>query len=89
MNSTGRHIELASPDQFLPSPPDNEWRRLSRLRGLGVTFPESVPLPKAPELALYTALGEECDDPYFRYNALRRELDSFVAALESRRPPRS
>ncbi len=44
-----------------------------------------MPLPDRPELALYAALGAECDDPYFRYNALRRELDSFLTALEARR----
>ena len=62
---------------------------VTRLRELGVDIPASVTLPGAPELALYAALGEECDDPYFRYNALRRELDSFVAALEARRSRRA
>ena len=58
---------------------------VTRLRELGVDVPVGASLPTAPELALYEALGGECDDPYFRYNALRRELDSFVAALEARR----
>lgn len=58
---------------------------VTRLRELGVDVPAGTAVPAAPELALYAALGEECDDPYFRYNALRRELDSFVAALERRR----
>jgi hypothetical protein len=40
-------------------------------------------LREEPERALYALLGAE-PDPYYRYNALRRELDSFLAALESR-----
>jgi hypothetical protein len=36
-----------------------------------------------PELALYALLGE-APDPYSRYNALLRELSSFVHALEHR-----
>ncbi len=61
---------------------------VTRLRQLGVEVPADAPLPEAPELALFAALSEEHDDPYFRYNALRRELDSFVAALEARRSRR-
>lgn len=56
----------------------------TRLRLLGLELPAD--LPKDPELALYARLqanGEE--DPYARYNALVRELDSFLEALESRR----
>lgn len=38
-----------------------------------------------PELALYALLGELGEaDPYSRYNALRREIASFVHALEHR-----
>lgn len=56
----------------------------SRFRRLGVDVPED--LPTDPELQLYAALqaGEE-SDPYTRYNALLRELFSFLEALESRR----
>lgn len=61
---------------------------VTRLRELGVEIPAGELLPAEPELALYAALGEECDDPYYRYNALRRRLDSFLAALEGRRRPR-
>ena len=35
-------------------------------------------------MALYQALAAESDDPYYCYNALRAELDSFLAALEAR-----
>lgn len=55
----------------------------SRLRALGVELPPITP-PREPELALYEALGDESDDPYARYNALRRELTSFLWALEAR-----
>lgn len=54
----------------------------TRLAALGVRLLDE--LPDDPELRLYRAL-EDSDDPYARYNALRRELDSFLAALESRR----
>jgi len=38
-----------------------------------------------PELRLYALLGESgASDPYSRYNALKRELASFVHALEHR-----
>jgi len=55
-----------------------------RLRGLGVPVPQGAEQIGEPELALYEALGGECDDPYYRYNAVRRELDSFISALEAR-----
>lgn len=62
----------------------------TRLRELGVELPEIAPETE-PELALYAALGAEADDPYFRYNALRDELSSFLSALEARveRPARA
>lgn len=56
----------------------------TRLRSLGLAVPDPSRLPPEPELALYRALEGESDDPYSRYNALRRELDSFLAALEAR-----
>ena len=41
-----------------------------------------------PELRLYALLGESgISDPYSRYNALKRELASFVHALEHRIEP--
>ena len=56
-----------------------------RLRENGIDLHEDALLPIEPELALYEALGAESDeDPYPRYNALRRELDSFMNALEAR-----
>jgi len=55
-----------------------------RLRSLGLPVPPAERLPSEPELALYRSLGEHSDDPYYRYNALRAELDSFIAALEGR-----
>ncbi len=55
----------------------------TRLARLGVELPARVPLPPDPELALYESLGRQgVADPYFRYNALRRELGSFLEALE-------
>ncbi len=56
---------------------------VTRLRELGLEISEDAILPDEPELALYALLGEE-HDPYYRYNALRRELDSFVSTLEAR-----
>src|SRR3954447_20510275 len=56
----------------------------TRLRSLGLPVPAAADLPGEPEIALYEALGAESDDPYYRYNALRAELDSFLAALEAR-----
>jgi hypothetical protein len=55
-----------------------------RLRALGLPAygkPGRIP---DPELALYALLGEGEGDPYSRYNALLRELASFVHALEHR-----
>lgn len=57
-----------------------------RLRELGLRMPENVALPSEPDLALYQSLrGHPSGDPYFRYNALRQELDSFISCLEARR----
>ncbi len=58
----------------------------TRLRRLGIEFPDEGMFPADRELALYALLcadGE--DDPYFRFNSMRRALDSFVEALEARR----
>jgi hypothetical protein len=40
---------------------------------------------RQPELELYELLGVEVDDPYYAYNALLRELDSFVSCYEAAR----
>ncbi len=56
-----------------------------RLRDLGLSLPEPLSLPEEPELLLYQTLGQEHDDPYYRYNSWRQELDSFIAALQARR----
>ncbi len=54
-----------------------------RLRALGLAVPEEV--PEDPDVALYESLrGHPSGDPYYRYNALRRELDSFISCLEMR-----
>lgn len=58
-----------------------------RLRQLGIELAPAE-LPRGRELALYAALlaqGEAGADAYARYNSLRRELDSFLEALEARR----
>ncbi len=58
----------------------------TRLRRLGIELPEEGTFPADRERALYALLcadGE--DDPYFRFNSMRRTLDSFVEALEARR----
>ncbi len=55
-----------------------------RLRDLGLFLPEHLGLPEEPELMLYKTLGQEHEDPYYRYNSLRQELDSFIAALQAR-----
>ena len=60
-----------------------------RLRHLGIelpALPSGAALPRQCELALYeklVALGES--DPYACYNALVRELTSFLEAAEGRR----
>jgi hypothetical protein len=56
----------------------------TRLRFLGLPVPAAPKLPKEPEIGLYAALGTESEDPYYRYNALRAELDSFLEGLEAR-----
>ncbi len=57
-----------------------------RLGELGLRLPENAALPGDPDLALYESLrGHPGGDPYYRYNALRRELDSFISCLEARR----
>lgn len=61
----------------------------TRLRELGIVIDNEVELPQEPEIALYRLLGKKHDDPYYRYNALRRELDSFIAALQSRESRKS
>lgn len=59
----------------------------SRLRHLGIPIPESARDIEDPEHALYSALNERFsgpgEDTYYRYNAWRRELDSFIAGLTS------
>lgn len=58
----------------------------TRLRQLAIELPDESVFPPDRELALYAKLGERGeDDPYARYNSLRRELDSFLEALEGRR----
>lgn len=56
----------------------------TRLRALDLDVPTD--LPTDAEHALYARLQDDgVDDPYARYNALLRELDSFLEALEARR----
>lgn len=58
----------------------------TRLAQLGVDLETDATLPAERELALYTGLAESgANDPYARYNALRRELDGLLEALEARR----
>lgn len=60
----------------------------SRLRALGLGVRKA--LPEDPDLALYASLRDHpSGDPYYRYNALRRELDGFISAAEARRLSRS
>lgn len=60
-----------------------------RLGQLGIELPALPPhaaRPRECELALYAKLVEACEpDPYARYNALLRELTSFLEAAEGRR----
>lgn len=60
-----------------------------RLSTLGLILPATTFTVEEPELELYDALCRLLDgpndDPYYRYNSWRREVDSFVAALEHRR----
>src|SRR4249919_99274 len=56
-----------------------------RLQALGVLEKGEASGVQNAELALYELLGDERSlDPYSHYNALRRELSSFVRALEHR-----
>ena len=56
----------------------------ARLARAGVV-PEHVPrISEKPELDLYDALRSQPGDAYSRYNALIRELVSFVSALDHR-----
>ena len=55
-----------------------------RLARAGV-LPESAPVISAdPERELYRLLRAEGGDAYSRYNALIRELGSFLSALQAR-----
>ncbi|MBX3270459.1 MAG: hypothetical protein KF729_09375 [Sandaracinaceae bacterium] len=57
----------------------------TRLAALGVELADvGEDWPRETELALYLALCRDpsVDDAFARYNALRRELDSFLAAAE-------
>lgn len=55
------------------------------LERLGLWSEAPGPPSEEPELDLYRALGEAGDpDPYSRYNALLRELDSFLHGAERR-----
>ena len=60
-----------------------------RLARLGIelpALPEGVSLPRQCELAPYQKLVESrAPDPYARYNAMLRELTSFLEAAEGRR----
>jgi hypothetical protein len=57
----------------------------ARLRALGVWESDLREIDPEPEVALYLHLGRTgVSDPYSRYNALRRELASFVRGLEHR-----
>ena len=54
-----------------------------RLRALGLSVPERIEIPGEVDLALYESLRDHpSGDPYYRYNALRRELDSFISCLD-------
>lgn len=56
----------------------------ARLARAGV-LPDSAPVISAnPERELYRLLRAEHGDAYARYNALLRELASFVSAFEAR-----
>lgn len=57
----------------------------TRLAELGLALP-AIPIPTDPELRLYAALAADpsIDDAYGRYNAMRSELDSFLAAATVR-----
>jgi len=56
-----------------------------RLAALGLDPSRAAGTIADPELSLYALLGESgVADPYSRYNALKRELASFVHALEHR-----
>lgn len=56
----------------------------SRARDSGLELPPNTEIPPNAELELYRLLRDRSDDAYARYGALRRELDSFLAALEAR-----
>lgn len=60
-----------------------------RLERAGLRLPALEPAASSgsPELELYELLRERTgpgDDSFYRYNALRRDLTSFLAAFEAR-----
>ena len=56
-----------------------------RLRAVGLPIPEFASKRPDAELRLYQRLGTTgTPDPYSRYNALLREIDSFGRAAEMR-----
>jgi hypothetical protein len=60
----------------------------SRLAQAGLELPPARHLPEELEIAFYQALGERGEeDPYGAYLSWRRELESFLSALELRREP--
>ena len=63
------------------------WLALAerRLRSLGLPIPSTDWLPVDREIALYRLLEGRCDDPYYRYNSLKGELDSLISSIEARK----
>ncbi|HXE30842.1 MAG TPA: hypothetical protein VN515_03460 [Terriglobales bacterium] len=55
----------------------------TRLREAGL-LPGGLPAWPEPELTLYRLLRQEPGDAYSRYNAILRELSSFLNALDRR-----
>ena len=57
----------------------------TRLARAGLVVARTPASAEEPERALYRLLRSQPGDAYARYNALLRELSSFLAALDARR----
>ncbi|MGH9520002.1 MAG: hypothetical protein ACRD2D_10150 [Terriglobales bacterium] len=71
-------VGICTPAALLVSMASLRLRESGLLAGIAPLWPD-------PEMQLYRLLRAQGGDAYSRYNALRRELDSFLAALDHRR----
>jgi hypothetical protein len=58
------------------------WIGRYRMMDVGLVVPLPPPSPISAEERLYYLLGETEAEPYGRYNSLKRQLTSFLRALD-------